>query len=95
MAGLEQSSWDSHDFRVKMLDWSAARGSRLAFYCRRCGRSFCSFTILRRGAWAVDREGRGLEDAVSERWMREKCPRVFGVKDDGDRMRLAKQQAPI
>ena len=35
-------NWEAHDFGVKMLDWSAARGSRLAYTGRRCGRKFSS-----------------------------------------------------
>jgi hypothetical protein len=27
-----ENLWDTHDFMVKMLDWNAARGSRLAAY---------------------------------------------------------------
>jgi hypothetical protein len=29
---MMENLWDTHDFMVKMLDWSAARGSRLAAY---------------------------------------------------------------
>jgi hypothetical protein len=84
--------WTTHDFRVKMLDWSAARGSRLAYSCRYCGRMFCSFTINNHGAWATDGVGRALETAVSDRWLTEKCPRNFNATDDDDRKRLAKLQ---
>jgi len=66
--------WETHDFKVKMLDWSAARGSRLAYTCRFCGRRFCCFTIHNRGAWATDCEGRPLESTVSDRWLSEQMP---------------------
>lgn len=82
------SSWETHDFQVKMLDWSAARGSRLAFTCRNCRRKFCNFTVLSQGAWAADADGRALDDAVSIRWLAEKCPRLPSVGDDRDRERL-------
>jgi hypothetical protein len=39
-ANMNGSAWATNDFRVKMLDWIPARGSRLAHTCRRCGRSF-------------------------------------------------------
>src|SRR5260370_42416356 len=82
---LIDKPWDTHDFKVKMLDWTAARGSRLAFTCRHCGRKFCHFTILHQGAWAVDGEGRPLESAVSNRWLSEKGPRLLNDRDDEDR----------
>jgi hypothetical protein len=82
--------WETHDFKVKMLDWSAARGSRLAYTCRFCGRGFCSFTIQNQGAWATDGSGRALESAVSERWLSEQCPRLAISGDDEDRKRLSK-----
>lgn len=85
---LANSTWGTHDFRVKMLDWSAARGSRLAFTCRNCGRKFCNFTVLSQGAWAADGDGRALEDAVSIRWLGENCPRLSSANDDRDRERL-------
>lgn len=83
-----EKQWDTHDFKVKMLDWSAARGSRLAHSCRRCGRRFCRFALLSFGVWAIDSEGRALENAVTDRWLAEACPRVSDEKDDKDRKRL-------
>jgi hypothetical protein len=92
MAVINQS-WESHDFRVKMLDWSAARGSRLAYTCRRCGRNFCHFAVPSQGPWAVDREGRALEMIVSNRWLSQECPRLFNATDDDDRKQLSKRIA--
>ncbi len=86
-------SWETHDFKVKMLDWSAARGSRLAYTCRNCGREFCHFTVLNQGAWAVDGGGRALEDAVTDRWLSENCPRLFDARDNEDRKRLSRPAA--
>ncbi len=88
-----QKSWETHDFKVKMLDWSAARGSRLAYTCRNCGRKFCQFTVLNRGAWAADGGGRALEDAVTDRWLSENCPRLFDARDNEDRKRLSRSAA--
>jgi len=85
-----RSNWDTHDFTVKMLDWSAARGSRLAYTCRRCGRKFCHFTILSRETWAIDGEGKELVATVSQRWLSEECPRLFKAKDDEDRKQASK-----
>ncbi len=82
--------WETHDFKVKMLDWSAARGSRLAYTCRFCGRAFCCFTIDSHGTWATDGNGKALESAVSDRWLSEPCPRLFDITDDQDRKRLSK-----
>ncbi len=71
---MPENLWDSHDFKVKMLDWSATRGSRLAYTCRRCGRGFCRFTDIRHGVWAIDDTGHALENTVSDQWMSEPCP---------------------
>ena len=90
---VAKKHWETHDFKVKMLDWSAARGSRLAFRCRKCGRKFCHFTILSQTAWAVDGDGRALEGVVSDRWLSEECPRSFSAQDDEDRKRLSKAAA--
>ena len=91
MQGLQQTPWNSHDFKVKALDWSATRGSRLAYSCRFCGRQFCRFSTIVRGTWAVDTEGRELETATTTRWLAEKCPRLFSVADNEDRKRLSKE----
>jgi hypothetical protein len=80
MANTTENPWNTHDFKVKMLDWSAARGSRLAHTCRRCGRGFSRFTLLS--------VGRTLETAVSNQWLSEDCPRVTNENDDKDRKRL-------
>ena len=88
MQNTAESPWQTHDFKVKMLDWSAVRGSRLAYSCRRCGRRFCRFSVQSAGTWAVDGEGRALEHTVSARWFAEDCPRVTNGKDDQDRMLL-------
>jgi hypothetical protein len=85
---MSENQWATHDFKVKMLDWSAARGSRLAHMCRRCGRGFSRFTALSHGVWAIDAEGRALETAVSSQWLAEACPRGAVEKDDKDRKRL-------
>jgi len=87
MQTIERSSWATHDFKVKMLEWSAFRGSRLGYTCRRCGRAFCQFTVLNQGTWAVDGEGRALEGAVTDRWLSEDCPRHHSPADHDDRKR--------
>lgn len=90
---MHEKQWNTHDFKVKMLDWSAARGSRLAYTCRRCGRKFSHFTILGRESWAIDGEGRALDSVVSNRWLSEECPRLFNAKDDEDRKQLSRTAA--
>lgn len=87
---LAGNGWGTHDFAVKMLDWSAARGSRLSYRCRRCGRNFQHFSSASRNVWAVDEQGRTLEAVVSDRWLSEACPRMFSLKDDEERRRLSK-----
>ncbi len=83
------NNWATHDFAVKMLAWSAVRGSTLEYRCRRCGRNFHQLSAASRDVWAVDGEGRALEGIVSDRWLSDKCPRLFSVKDDEDRKRLS------
>lgn len=91
---MQRPPWDTHDFKVKMLDWSPSRGSRLSYTCRWCGRRFCCFSLTRQGTWAVDGNAHALEDAVSERWLSERCPRLFSAGDDEDRQRLREASAP-
>ena len=86
----ELNNWKTHDFTVKMLAWSAVRGSTLEYRCRRCGRNFHQFSAASRTVWAVNGEGQALEDGVSDRWLSDPCPRVFRVKDEEDRERLSK-----
>jgi hypothetical protein len=86
---MQEPNWGTHDFLVKMLDWSAVRGSRLAYTCRRCGRGFCRFS-LSRDLWAIDGDGHSLDNLVSNRWFSEQCPRSFLAKDDEDRKQLSK-----
>ena len=83
------NNWATHDFAVKMLAWSAVRESTLEYRCRGCGRNFHQFSSASRDVWAVDAEGRALEGIVSDRWLSDKCPRLFSVKDDEDRKRLS------
>jgi hypothetical protein len=88
-----ETNWGTHDFTVKMLDWSAARGSRLAYSCRRCGRKFSFFSLVSRDARAMDGEGRQLDSIISNRWLAEECPRSSSPKDDEDRKQLSKSGA--
>jgi hypothetical protein len=85
-----ETNWATHDFTVKMLDWSASRGSRLAYSCRRCGRKFCRFSLVSRDPWAIDGEGRRLDITISNRWLAEACPGSFNARDDEDRKHLSK-----
>jgi hypothetical protein len=97
MTNAIKDQWNTHDFKVKMVDWSAVRGSRLAYTCRRCGRMFSEFAIAtahNRGAWAIDGEGRVLDRLVSNKWLLEECPRLFKPKDDEDRKQLASRSVP-
>jgi hypothetical protein len=88
-----ETNWGTHDFSVKMLDWSAGRGSRLAYTCRRCGREFCLFSAVSRDPWAIGGEGRPLDSMISSRWLAEECPRSFNARDDEDRKQLSKSGA--
>lgn len=86
----QRSSWGTHDFKVKMLDWSTFQGSRLGYTCRRCSRKFYHFTVLKQGTGAVDGESRALENAVTDRWLSQECPRHQSPTDYEDRKRLHK-----
>src|SRR5215469_10907252 len=33
LVNMIENPWDTHDFAIRMLDWSATRGSRLAHTC--------------------------------------------------------------
>jgi len=85
----EKPPWDSHEFRVKTLDGTAAGagGARLGFSCRNCGRKFAQTPATRR-TWAVNDAGLALDDAVTDRWLDENCLRHPGATDDDDRKLL-------
>jgi hypothetical protein len=85
----ERPPWESHEFRVKTLDGSAAGagGARLGFSCRNCGRKFAQTPATRR-TWAVNDAGLALDDAVTDRWLDENCLRHPGATDDDDRKLL-------
>lgn len=91
MAGT--NNWQTHDFAVKMIAWSASRGSTLKYRCRRCGRDFHQFTAASHDMWAVDGEGRPLQSIISNRWLAEGCPRSFCATDDEDRKQLSSSAA--
>lgn len=82
-----KTSWQTHNFKVKMLDWSADRGSRLAYLCRLCGRRFCMFAKQGGKIWAVDGDGHAIGVAANERWLSEACPPLFKAGDENDRKR--------
>ena len=84
-----KNGWATHDFAVKMLAWSASRGSTLEYRCRRCERNFHQFSAGR-DIWAVDGEGRALESIVSDRWLSDKCPHLISANDAEDRKRLSR-----
>ena len=84
-----KNNWQTHDFAVKMLAWSASRGSTLEYRCRRCERNFYQFSAGR-DIWAVDREGHALESGVSDRWLSDACPHLICATDAEDRKRLSK-----
>jgi hypothetical protein len=90
---MVDTNWATHDFTVKMIDWSAARGSRLAYTCRRCRRKFCLFSLVSRDVWALDGEGRSLDSRISTRWLGEECPGLSSAKDDEDRKQLSQSGA--
>ena len=93
MQSMGKSPWGTHEFKVKMLDWSRVGGSRLGYTCRCCDRKFSQFTLLDHQTWAVDAEGRALESAVTNRWLSENCPGLPAVGDQEDRKRL-REPAP-
>lgn len=84
---MPKTPWETHDFKVTMLDWSADRGFRLAHLCRLCGRRFCQFTLVRgQGPWAVDSKGYALDSDVSDDGY-QKNSHVSLRRDENDRKR--------
>jgi hypothetical protein len=87
------SAWKTHDWKVKTIESiSPGGGSKLAFTCRDCGRSFNQTTLNYR-TWAVDAAGVALADEVTDRWLAEKCVRHPAKTDDADRGRLKYSRA--
>lgn len=90
---MAQKFWLTHDFAVKMLDWSPLEGLGRRFPAASADVASVIlqfFTILNQQAWAVDQDGRALEGTISDRWLSEECPRLVRVQDDEDRKRLSR-----
>jgi hypothetical protein len=84
---VSESPWLTHDWKVKTLISVVRGGSRLAFTCRSCQRTFTQVTGDNQ-AWATNGHDIALEDEVSRRWMSEQCPIQPEKRDEEDRLRL-------
>jgi len=86
-AVASKSPWESHDWKVKTLEFHPSNGSRLGFTCRSCERKF-SYTTGNNRAWAVNGEFVALADDISTRWLAQPCQGRPGHDDDADRLQL-------
>lgn len=91
-ATRKESPWQSHDWKVKTLISVTRGGSRLAFTCRSCERTFTHMTGSNQ-TWATDGHDAALSDAISQRWLSEICPVSPVAADAADRLNL--KNAPV
>jgi len=77
--------WLSHDWKVKTLVSVTRGGSRLAFTCRSCERTFTHMTGSNE-TWATDGHDVALADNISQRWLSEICPVSPVAGDAADRL---------
>jgi len=80
-----ENPWQSHDWKVKTLISVTRGGSRLAFTCRSCERTFTHMTGNNE-TWATDGHDVALADNISRRWLSETCPVSPVVADVADRL---------
>jgi hypothetical protein len=80
-----ENPWQSHDWKVKTLISVTRGGSRLAFTCRSCERTFTHMTGNNQ-TWATDGHDVALADTISQRWLSEICPVSPVVADVADRL---------
>ena len=90
--GKIENPWQSHDWKVKTLVSVTRAGSRLAFTCRSCERTFTHMTGNNQ-TWAQDGHDAALADAISQRWLSEICPITPEPTDAADRLNL--KNAPL
>ena len=87
IATKSENPWQSHDWKVKTLISVTRGGSRLAFTCRSCERTFTHMTGSNQ-TWATDGRDVALADDISHRWLSEACPIRPGATDSADRLNL-------
>ena len=77
--------WQSHDWKVKTLISVTRGGSRLAFTCRSCERTFTHMTGNNQ-TWATNGHDVALADIISQRWLSQICPVSPDPSDVADRL---------
>jgi hypothetical protein len=80
-----ENPWQSHDWKVKTLISVTRGGSRLAFTCRSCERTFTHMTGNNQ-TWATNGKDVALTDVISQRWLSETCPVSPVTGDVEDRL---------
>ena len=75
-----ENPWQSHDWKVKTLISVTRGGSRLAFTCRSCERTFTHMTGNNQ-TWRVI-----MEDAVSS--VDQTAPGIYDVRSGSDKKSL-------
>jgi hypothetical protein len=80
-----ENPWQSHDWKVKTLISVTRGGSRLAFTCRSCERTFTHLTGNNQ-TWATNGKDVALADTISQRWLSETCPVSPVTGDVADRL---------
>ena len=85
------TGWNGHQWQTQPRQHQIGAGTLVLHqHCVQCGRDFLTDVTSRqsRAAFAGATSFYQLDDIVTERWLREFCPRIHLLDDDEDRKRI-------
>ena len=88
---VSETRWTGHQWQPQPRQHRIGAGTLVRHrHCVRCGRDFLTDLTSRRSraAFVGAASFSQLDDIVTERWLREICPRTRLLEDDEDRKRI-------
>jgi hypothetical protein len=88
---VSETRWTGHQWQPQPRQHRIGAGTLVLHrHCVRCGRDFLTDLTSRRSraAFVSAASFYQLDDIVTERWLREICPRTRLLEDDEDRKRI-------